>query len=490
MEEKQVVVVVVINKKMKKYLFVFALLVAFCANAQEKDTTATFKKRVLDATEVDFLISYYKQDGIHSAVSGGMGSEKLTDLASNIVVSMPLNDDDILTVDAGISAYTSASSSNINPFNSSGASGGGDDDKVENENGPYGTPWLASSGASAQDALTSITANYSHSSDDRNFIWSADVSFSNEYDYTSIGFGGGIAKLFNEKNTELSLKANVYLDQWRPIYPTELHEYSKYGSAFLNNGYFSGVTVYNQAGEMSDGYLPSKFETWQSVNRNSYSLSFAFSQILTKKSQVSLFFDVLQQEGMLSTPYHRIYFADKENYYIGKNQFIPVYEKPENTGVYRLADDIERLPGNRFKLPVGLRLNYYVNETFKIRTYYRYYFDDWGVTSHTANIEIPIKLNDKFSVFPIYRFYTQTASKYFAPFETHTSTEKYYTSDYDLSQFSSNQYGVGASYVDIFTKAHIWKFGLKNIDFRYNHYSRSDTLEADIASMAFKFIFQ
>lgn len=193
---------------------------------------------------------------------------------------------------------------------------------------------------------------------------------------------------------------------------------------------------------------------------------------------------------MLSTPYHRIYFADKENYYIGKNQFIPVYETPENTGVYRLADDIERLPGNRFKLPVGLRLNYYVNETFKIRTYYRYYFDDWGVTSHTANIEIPIKLNDKFSVFPMYRFYTQTASKYFAPFETHTSTEKYYTSDYDLSQFSSNQYGVGASYVDIFTKAHIWKFGLKNIDFRYNHYSRSDTLEADIASMAFKFIFQ
>ena len=43
---------------------------------------------------------------------------------------MPLNDDDVLTIDSGISAYTSASSSNINPFNASGASrvGGGDDD--------------------------------------------------------------------------------------------------------------------------------------------------------------------------------------------------------------------------------------------------------------------------------------------------------------------------------------------------------------------------
>jgi hypothetical protein len=472
---------------MKKYLFIFALLIAYQSFAQQKDSTATFKKRVLEATEVDFLLSYYKQDGVHSAVSGGMGSEKLTDLASNIVVSMPMSADAILTVDAGLSAYTSASSSNINPFNSSGASGGDDDDDRAGTD-PYGTPWLASSGASAQDALASVVINYSHSSDDRNFIWNADVAFSNEYDYTSIGFGGGVAKLFNQKNTELSLKANVYLDQWRPILPTELHEYDKYGSSFLNNGYFSGVTVYDQNGVASNAYLPSQFKDIQSVNRNSYSLSFSFSQILTKKLQLSLFFDILQQEGLLSTPYHRIYFADKANYYIGQTQYIPVYETAENVGVYRLADDIERLPKSRFKLPIGVRMNYYINETFKLRTYYRYYTDNWGISAHTANIEVPIKLNDNFTVYPMYRYYTQTESKYFAPFETHVSTEKYYTSDYDLSTFSAHQYGLGATYVDIFTKAHLWKFGLKNIDFRYNHYDRSDTLSADIVSLAFKFV--
>ena len=475
---------------MKKYICILALLGGYRSFSQEKDSTATFKKRVLEATEVDFLLSYYKQDGIHSSVSGGMGSEKLTDLASNIVVSIPMSADAILTVDAGLSAYTSASSSNINPFNNSGASGGHDDDDDDDKAGttPYGTPWLASSGASAQDALTSVVINYSHSSDDRNFIWNADVAFSNEYDYTSIGFGGGIAKLFNQKNTELSLKGNVYLDQWRPILPTELHEYDRYGSSFMNNGYFSGVTVYDQNGLASNGYLPSQFTEIKSVNRNSYSLSFSFSQILSKKLQASVFFDVLQQQGLLSTPYHRIYFADKANYYIGQTQYIPVYESSENVGVYRLADDIERLPKSRFKLPIGLRLNYYINETFKLRTYYRYYTDNWGISAHTANIEVPIKLNDHFTVYPMYRYYTQTESKYFAPFETHLSTEKYYTSDYDLSTFDSNQYGIGATYLDIFTKAHLWKFGLKNIDFRYNHYDRSDTLSADIVSLAFKFV--
>ena len=479
-----------------KFLFLLGLISSI-AFSQDKTTATAFKKRVLESTEVDFLASYYNQDGSRSAVSGGIGSEKLTDVASNIVVAMPLNDDDVLTIDLGISAYSSASSSNINPFNSTGASGGGgedDDDKIAGSKavatGPYGTPWQASSGASKSDQLVSVVANYSHSSDSRNFIWNTDVSFSNEYDYTSVGFGGGIASLFNEKNTELSLKVNAYLDQWRPIYPTELHEYSKYGSNFLNQGYFNGVSVLDQNGQNTTNYLPSAFQTVSGVNRNSYSASVGFSQVLTKKLQFSIFFDVLQQQGLLSSPYHRIYFADKANYYIGQAQYINTYESPTNAGVYKLADDIERLPDSRFKIPVGARLNYYINERFILRTYYRFYSDNWDIQSHTATIELPIKLSDRFTVFPMYRYYTQTASKYYAPYETHLSTERYYTSDADLATFDANQYGFGINYTDIFTGAKIWKFGLKNIDFRFNHYERSDNLNANIGTIAFKFVMQ
>lgn len=479
-----------------KILSLFILITA-TAFSQDDSQEPIFKKRVLESTEVDFLASYYKQDGSKSAVSGGIGSEELTDIASNIVITIPLNDDDILTIDLGISAYSSASSSNVNPFNSTGASGGGDDDDDDRiagskaaATGPYGTPWQASSGASKSDQLVSVVANYSHSSDSRNFIWNTDISFSNEYDYTSVGFGGGIAGLFNKKNTELSLKVNAYLDQWRPIYPTELHEYSKYGTNFLNQGYFNGVTVLDQNGVSTTSYLPSAFQPVTSVNRNSFSASVGFSQVLTKKLQVSVFFDVLQQQGLLSSPYHRIYFADKDNFYIGQAQYISNYESTSNAGVYKLADDIERLPDSRFKLPVGARLNYYINEKFVLRTYYRFYSDNWGVESHTASVELPVKISDRFTVFPMYRFYTQTASKYFAPYETHLSTEKFYTSDADLATFDANQFGFGVNYTDIFTGAKIWKFGLKNVDFRYNHYDRNDGLKADIVSLGFKFIME
>ncbi len=123
-----------------------------------------------------------------------------------------------------------------------------------------------------------------------------------------------------------------------------------------------------------------------------------------------------------------------------------------------------------------------------IRSYYRYYYDDWGIISHTVSIELPIKIASKFTIAPLYRYYSQTASDFFAPKEVHLSTDEYYTSDYDLSAFDANQFGVAIKYTDIFTKAKIWKFGLKSIDLRYKHYQRSNDLNADILTLGVKFI--
>jgi Protein of unknown function (DUF3570) len=492
------VAVVAINQNKAKMRFIILALLGFnmLCFSQEKDTIV-FKKRVLETTEIDFVGSYYTQEGTHSAVSGGIGTEQLTDFAGNTIVAIPLNDDDILTIDGGISVYTSASSSNINPFIGSsavsGASGGAsggydDDDDNTGYSGPvYGTPWQASSGASASDGLVSLNANYSHSSDSRNFLWNTSISFSSEYDYTSFGIGGGITKLFNNKNSEISLKINAYLDTWQPIYATELSEYAKYGANFQTNGYFSNVTVLGEDGLPSTGYLPSKFRLWEANGRNSYSASITFSQVLSKKMQFSLFFDLLQQEGQLSTPYQRVYFADKTNYYIGTASYIPNYQNSKNTGVYRLADDIERLPNSRFKLPIGMRWNYYISEKVILRTYYRYYMDNWDLKAHTASVELPIKLSDSFTVFPIYRYYTQSQSKYFAPFDQHLSTETYYTSDYDLSAFNATQFGFGFNYKDVLAETKFFNFGLKNIDFRFNQYKRSDGLTSYIGSIGFKF---
>jgi hypothetical protein len=494
------VVVVVINYKNKTILknicIVIAILCYGTITAQ-KDSTKVYKKRVLETTEVDFLASYYVQEGNNASVTGGIGDEHLTDLASSIIISLPLNADDVLTIDAGFSAYSSASSSNGNPFDATGASGGYDDDDDDDDDDDnrgntigdiIGSPWVASTGASKSDTWVTIGADYSHTSDDRNFTWNANASFASEYDYTSVGFGGGILKQFNQKNTTLGLSAKVYLDTWQPIYPTELKAFED-ENGNLNQGFFTGITILDQNGNASSNWNPlNDFNSIQDTSRNTYSASLSFSQILSKNAQISFFLDVVNQQGWLANPLQRVYFADVNNYYIGNANNISNYTSSSNTDVFQLADDIERLPTSRLKIPIGMRFNYYMNEVFTVRTYYRYYFDDWGLTSNTASIEVPIKISDKFTLYPSYRYYTQTAADYFAPYEQHLSTETYYTSDYDLSEFSSNQIGFGFSYTDIFTKTHIGKFGLKSVDLKFYKYDRNTNFNANIITAGFKFV--
>ena len=159
MEVNQEVVVVVIKNIKNKLLTLFCLGNIVVGFAQIDENVTTYKKRVLETTEVDFLMSYYTQEGSHAAVTGGVGNEELKDITPTFIVAIPLNADDVLTIDAGISAYSSASSSNLNPFDISGASGNGDDDdddddddRRENPASPViGSPWVASSGASSED---------------------------------------------------------------------------------------------------------------------------------------------------------------------------------------------------------------------------------------------------------------------------------------------------------------------------------------------------
>ncbi len=422
------------TKNLSVVLFFLMVSVSW---AQQNATS--YKRRVLEASEVDLLFSYYSQDGQNAAVTGGEGTEELTDATSSIVLRMPMNEDDILTVDVGLSAYTSASSSNVNPL----------------DGGLNVSPFDASSGESRKDLLAYINPSYQHSSDDRNSIWSANAYFSSEYDYFSIGFGGSYTKLFNEKNTEITLSGNVFLDKWNAIYPIELRE-GFFDDRITGNGTYSPI-----------------FSEFDSENRNSYSLSLSFSQILSQKLQGALFMDVVSQNGLLSTPFQRVYFSDFEDFYIDD---------------FQLADNVEQLPDSRFKIPVGGRLNYYLNDLVVLRSYYRFYWDDWGISSHTASLEAPFKLTDRFTLYPTYRYYTQTAADYFYPKEQALSTFDFYTSDYDLSNYDAHQYGIGVQYKDIFTSARVLNFGLKTINLRFSQYDRSDGLNAFIVTLGTTFI--
>jgi hypothetical protein len=134
---------------------------------------------------------------------------------------------------------------------------------------------------------------------------------------------------------------------------------------------------------------------------------------------------------------------------------------------------------------VGARLNWFMTNKIIFRSFYRYYFDDWGLTAHTVELELPIKITPFFSLSPFYRFYTQEAADYFAGYKQHVPTEKFYTSDYDLSKFSSNYIGAGFRFIPEKGVFHISRWN--TLELRYGHYNRNDGLNSNLITLAAKF---
>ncbi|MEO8862033.1 MAG: DUF3570 domain-containing protein [Ginsengibacter sp.] len=396
----------------KLTLSAIALYVGILSSfSQSTLDSSVYKTKKLTPSEINFVTGYYHQNGDHSPVTGGIGTEKLTDIATTIDVKFNKYDKRNLKHDVvfelGVDHYTSASSDKIDPTTIS----------------------------SASHADTRIYPSLSYSITNEKKGNSIDFigSFSHEFDYQSFGAGIGFTKTSKDKNRDFNVKVLAYLDNLKVILPVELR-------------------TGNQQGRREKNY--------PSASRNSYSSSFSLSQTINKRFDIALLLDLIYQSGYLSTPFHRIYFTNG-------------------------TESNEKLPSSRFKIPIGIRANYFLGDKVIIRTYYRFYKDDWGLTAHTINIEIPVKITPFTSVSPFYRFYSQNGVRYFAPYLIHSVSEAFYTTDDDLSKFNSSFEGAG-----IRTAPPHGVFGLKKVnslEVRYSHYNRTDGLHSDIITLALKF---
>ncbi|UII28337.1 DUF3570 domain-containing protein [Fulvivirga maritima] len=405
-------------------LLAIALLLSTGLYAQESSDIGNNEAKALNETEINFLFNYYEQDGDNAAVTGGRGTEELTNVAPAVIINIPIDTSRTLSTYFGFDNYSSASTDNI-------------DNNV--------------SSASSSDTRYYVNATYSKTNAKQS-TYSVKAGFSQEYDYTSISAGLGWAKEFNNQNTEINLSGLAYFDTWKLLYPIELRT----GEKLVDTD-----------------------------QRKSFNFSATLAQVISKRLQASLSLEYVYQSGLLSTPFHRVYFNDGIN-------------NPQ------LKDRaVETLPDSRSKFPVGLRVNYYLSDLIILRGYYRYYHDDFDIDAHTMNLEVPVKVAQFFTVYPFFRYHTQTASKYFAPYGVHERSEEFYSSDYDLSALSSTSLGLGLKYSPLYGLARFKgpfskKTGritsFKSVDVRFADYTRTGDNpdgggDLDAYSISFEFTF-
>jgi hypothetical protein len=395
---------------------------AFAQKTSRPDSIYETKPLRLD--EINLVSSYYKQEGNHSAIMGGIGNEHVTDLSNGLEVKFvgwdAMHNKHSLGLDLGFDHHSSASSAYVSKTGASKTGGTriypSVDYTVENKKGS--------------------SAGFG-------------MYYSGEYNYKSFGLDLHAGRKLSS-NTEINGKLSGFFDRVKLIYPSELIPASTVTTTSTYTT-ASGNTV-TSGGESHHVSIPSS-------ERNTFTASLSVAQIINTRMQFSVMLDLTAQNGYLGLPFHRVYFTDGSVY-------------------------VEKLPDTRFKLPVGFRFNYFIGDKIVLRSYYRYYTDSWGIRAHTAELELPVKITSFFSVAPFYRYYTQTAARYFAPYETHTAADEYYTSNYSLSALTSQFIGAG---IHLAPPNGVLNQHINAMDIRFGHYTQSTGLYASVLSFAFTF---
>ena len=305
------------------------LLAAFSQSSKPADSTV-YKPKKLTFEEANFVSSYYKQDGNNSAVTGGIGSEKLTDYSNSIEVKFLRYDKKsrkhTYDFELGVDHYTSASS-----------------DMIDSK---------ANSSASHADTRVYPSANWTAENEKKGSTFGMGGAISYEFDYLSFGGNINFAQKTKNKSGEFSAKAFAYLDNLKKILPVELR---------------TGTTT-------------PRGENYPTTSRNTFGTSLSYSQIVNTRLQLAFLLDVIYQQGYLGLPFHRVYFNNgseqvenlpttrlkiplgfRANYFIGDNLIL--------RGYYRYYHDDWGLDAHTFNVETSIKFTPFVSLT----PFYRYY---------------------------------------------------------------------------------------------------------------------
>ena len=361
--------------------------------------------------DADFLFGYYDQDGDHSPVTGGIGTEKAQVFSPVVLLAWRVDETLALSADIGVDQVSSASMGNI---------------QVE----------LSSASIPASD--TRFFGTLRAKKKWKGSTFGLSLGAAKEYDYRSFSYGLDWSLELNRANTTISASVRRFDDAIDLI----------------------GIDGYGNQG----GGLP---PSTGSGDRTTTDFTLAFAQTLGRRTAGSIELFVSQQDGVLSTPYHEVVIGPYA---------------PDDPAGEHVA---ERLPDSRLRKAASLRLNHSFSDVFVLRTAYRYYSDDWGVSAHTIDVEPHVRLRSdrEMWIFPILRFSTQTGADYFGVPGTFTGAESYYTSDWDLAETSTSKFGLGWT---VNTRpGQTWLGIFRRFEARATYYDRDDGLTAFATSFAF-----
>lgn len=102
----------------------------------------------------------------------------------------------------------------------------------------------------------------------------------------------------------------------------------------------------------------------------------------------------------------------------------------------------ENHPDLRERRTAFLRISQYITNGSSLKADYRYYDDDWGITSHTIGVWLSQYVGNEFVVRYRYRYYTQAPGFFYRDeYTTPGGVDGYQTGDYRLGGYGAHLFG-------------------------------------------------
>ncbi len=230
-----------------------------------------------------------------------------------------------------------------------------------------------------RDIRASFRANYSKALDSNNSLL-INGYVSAELDYFVLGFGGGILHYFNNKNTSFNFEVNTYSEQIR-----------------------------------AQGDIPVAFTPMLSDRQNAsdsgdrktvFDYDIGFSQVLTRKSIMKFNLNFNDSTGYLTNPYKVLSVLDSNGNITDAGLV--------NLDPNALPYVFEARPDDRLRKSAFVSLVQKFSQDV-LHLSYRYYWDDWDVSSNTYDIRYRYKMDDKQYLLPHIRYYQQNAAEFYRP---------------------------------------------------------------------------
>lgn len=220
-----------------------------------------------------------------------------------------------------------------------------------------------------------------------------------EYDYMSLGAGATVSQDYNNRNTTFSAGLSFNADTVKPVggVPTGLTPMPAYPGA-------------------------SKSTTGDSDGKNVTDLLLGVTQVISPTMLAQFNYTWGRDSGYLTDPYKLVSVVD------------PVSGLPTQTF-------FEHRPDARTRNALYARtLNAFGKNVLDLS--YRYFWDDWGIKAHTADVRYRYDLGGHY-LEPHLRYSRQSsAADFFRPFLLTGETVNHVSADYRLSEMTTTTFGV------------------------------------------------